>query len=456
MFTYICIYILSLILGKYLITSIAALSLCNCLGKVMSMRTFGVGKIRKMHSKWQLVVPYREMDGAHHTATKMTPLVHGEKTRAQAEELLLKWRDSLVAQDAAEDVSKAHESKILALTTAGIINHSSSALQTRFQDYATKYINDRKLSRSTGKPLENMTKNGYHLTLKNQVIPYLPPDVKVCDVSHEMVEDMLFLLQVEKNYSSSTVTKALNLVRAVLNYAQEHDGLQTNACRGIRAPKKGAPRLNVLYTEEVPKFAAQLASMQQIPAVTTARLALSCGMRVGEIAALTIGNCSLQDGFIHVIANIAKSDGLNGKGHSYKKEPKTEAGKRDIPINSSIRDIIESRKTVIHEELSKDYLNALPTSLHLVGDLKGNWTSTNSLSKQFSTISKSLNISGSMGKPVTLQDLRHTFATYALAKHANIKDVQAILGHASAQVTLDIYAASDPTERISMMEMLAL
>lgn len=454
MFTYICIYILYCKLGKFF-KPVLPLNLMYRLGKVMNMRTFGVGKIRQMNSKWQLVVPYREADGAHHTATKMTTLVYGEKTRAKAEELLLTWRDFLVAQDAAKDVSKAYESKILALTTAGTINHNSPALQKRFQDYATEYIYNRKLSRSTGKPLENMTKKGYLLTLNNQVVPNLPQDVKVCNVTHEMVEDMLFFLQVEKNYSNSTVTKAFNLVRAVLAYAQEHDGLKTNACRGLRAPKKGTPRQNVLYTEEVPKFAAQLASMQQIPAVTTARLALSCGMRVGEIAALTLGNCSLQEGFIHVIANIAKSDGLDGKGHSYKKEPKTEAGKRDIPMNSSIREIIESRKALIHEELSEDNLNVLPPSLYLVGDLESNWRSTNSLSKQFSTISKSLNISGSMGKPVTLQDLRHTFATYALAKHANIKDVQAILGHASAQVTLDIYAASVPAERISMMEMLA-
>lgn len=54
--------------------------------------------------------------------------------------------------------------------------------------------------------------------------------------------------------------------------------------------------------------------------------------------------------------------------------------------------------------------------------------------------------------PYTIMHFWHTFATYALAKGANPKDVQAILGHSSAQMTMDVYAVSDPAERMAMME----
>ena len=53
---------------------------------------------------------------------------------------------------------------------------------------------------------------------------------------------------------------------------------------------------------------------------------------------------------------------------------------------------------------------------------------------------------------MTLHDLRHTFATCALAKGAPVKDVQAVLGHSSAQMTLDVYASSDPERRRGAME----
>jgi integrase len=41
---------------------------------------------------------------------------------------------------------------------------------------------------------------------------------------------------------------------------------------------------------------------------------------------------------------------------------------------------------------------------------------------------------------VTLHDLRHTTASLAISAGANVKAVQRMLGHASAAMTLDIYA----------------
>ena len=42
---------------------------------------------------------------------------------------------------------------------------------------------------------------------------------------------------------------------------------------------------------------------------------------------------------------------------------------------------------------------------------------------------------------VTPHDLRHTAASLAIAAGANVKAVQRMLGHASASMTLDVYAA---------------
>jgi site-specific recombinase XerC len=41
---------------------------------------------------------------------------------------------------------------------------------------------------------------------------------------------------------------------------------------------------------------------------------------------------------------------------------------------------------------------------------------------------------------MTLHDLRHTAASLAVSVGANVKSVQRMLGHASAAMTLDIYA----------------
>ena len=41
---------------------------------------------------------------------------------------------------------------------------------------------------------------------------------------------------------------------------------------------------------------------------------------------------------------------------------------------------------------------------------------------------------------VTVHDLRHTAASLAVSSGANVKAVQRMLGHASAAMTLDVYA----------------
>ncbi len=45
-----------------------------------------------------------------------------------------------------------------------------------------------------------------------------------------------------------------------------------------------------------------------------------------------------------------------------------------------------------------------------------------------------------MMTPATIHDLRHTAASLAVSAGANVKAVQRMLGHASAAMTLDVYA----------------
>ena len=46
---------------------------------------------------------------------------------------------------------------------------------------------------------------------------------------------------------------------------------------------------------------------------------------------------------------------------------------------------------------------------------------------------------------LTIHDLRHTAASLAIGAGANVKAVQLMLGHASAAMTLDVYAGFSPT-----------
>ena len=55
---------------------------------------------------------------------------------------------------------------------------------------------------------------------------------------------------------------------------------------------------------------------------------------------------------------------------------------------------------------------------------------------------------------LNVHTLRHTFATRLLEKGANIKAVSEILGHASVQITLDIYSHALPNLKKDTVDLL--
>jgi hypothetical protein len=59
---------------------------------------------------------------------------------------------------------------------------------------------------------------------------------------------------------------------------------------------------------------------------------------------------------------------------------------------------------------------------------------------------------GTQGRVPTFHDLRHTFATYAIAEGVDVKTVSSILGHSNAAMTLNIYASADPESKRAAAE----
>ncbi len=293
------------------------------------MREYAGGFVRAMRGKWQCVVRYRDGGGGEWvTVTHMTDVPVGQRggrTRAEAE--LRRWRDSLLVESAVEEVSARYEAKIAQIEQGQSGRAATAALHETFEEYARSYVCDRRLGRSTGRPLEASSRRGYLTILDNQLLPYLPQGVRIDEVSTDMVEGLLYELQETGRYSLSTTRKAYNLLRSILTQACERDGLTRNPCDGVRAPGRPKPRLNSLPVAEADKLVSTLARMRPTRAVTTAQLALACGMRVGEVAALTMRDCDPSRNIIDVRGSIGRSNGVTERGRSYLKAPKTDAAR---------------------------------------------------------------------------------------------------------------------------------
>jgi integrase len=419
------------------------------------MRSYATGSVREMRGRWQLVTRYRE-EGERKWVmiTRMTDIPAGPngEGRNAAQKALVSWRDSLVMKAAAEEVAAQYERRIL---DQGGRASSSVALNVPLVEYALAYVRNAKLSKVTGQPIEPTSKYVYECIVRNHFARYLPEGVTVAALTPTDVENFVYGLQ-RHGYAVSTVRKSYTLLKSVMQRAVDRDGLPSNPCAAIRPPKTGKPRLNVLTVEDAEDLARRLAHMRQSRVVVSARMALACGMREGEICALKVADCGLGDGFLKVRGSVAKTDrttimGRDGeRGSSFVKSPKSDAGVREIPMNGELRQIVTERVKALQRECAESG-RAFGPGLYLVGYADGRWFCPGTLSHQWHALSEATGITGMLGKPPTLHDLRHTFATVALAKGVGVKEVQAVLGHSSAAMTLNVYAVSDPSTRVRAM-----
>ena len=174
-------------------------------------------------------------------------------------------------------------------------------------------------------------------------------------------------------------------------------------------------------------------------------IALSTGMRIGEKCGLTWADVSLETRTVWVRRTIARHD-----GKYYLKKPKTRGSMRDIPVAESLARSLDERRKAQATELIVAVLS--PTEermsrLYVLGGIDGSFMSPTRLSKEWKMLAESLGLVGTQGRRPTFHDLRHTFATYAIAEGVDVKTVSSILGHSNAAMTLNIYASADPDSK---------
>lgn len=141
---------------------------------------------------------------------------------------------------------------------------------------------------------------------------------------------------------------------------------------------------------------------------------LETGLRVGEIKALMWSD--IHDRRIIINRNMVYVD-----GKELIHEPKSESGKRMIPLtNKAYRIIRECRK----QKIVGQYV-FLEDGKHLT---------TAALNRNLLFVCKKLGIDR-----ISMHGLRHSFATRCIEKGMRPKTLQKILGHATLQMTMDLY-----------------
>lgn len=304
---------------------------------------------------------------------------------------------------------------------------ASKACET-VAEYFKKYVDARSLS------IERSSANELRRILRTHIAPTIGK-IELDELTPDDVQAWVTMLS--KEYAPSTVKKCLTNLRSAIREAVDRDRLAKDPTRGVKNPKLPASKPNALDERGRAKVASFIALDPAKPLNIGFALALYMGLREGEICGLRWRCVDLDAKTLEIRETIGR-DGSKW----YVKEPKTGGSIRKLYIPDSLAEALRAR----HAHMGEENLGSGLTldELFVVGDPAGGYMQPHYLSTRWRIAADALELIGTQGRRPTFHDLRHTFATAAIAHGVDIKTVSSFMGHANAAMTMNTYADADP------------
>lgn len=262
--------------------------------------------------------------------------------------------------------------------------------------------------------LKPSTRHRYGVLLRNQVLPVWA-DVTLDRVTHADVSGWVASMSAA-SLSPSTVRQAHRVLSRVMQLAVQDGRVPRNVAEGVPLPRSRQPQSRFLTLDEVERLAAAADWIGD--GGDLVRLLALTGLRFGEAIALRAGRVDLKRRRISVVQSVTEVNGTLEWGL-----PKNHQV-RSVPVAQSLVERLERRC----EGKAPDAL--IFTSPHGQPIRIQNWSK-----RVFIPATVAAQLAG-----VTPHDLRDTAASLAVTAGANVKAIQRMLGHASAAMTLDVYA----------------
>jgi integrase len=244
----------------------------------------------------------------------------------------------------------------------------------------------------------------------------------------------------QATHSSTTVHHIHGILRQALKKAQRVGLLGQNVTDVVEAPKIASKEMQVFDRDQARAF-LEAAAGDRFEALY--ELALSTGMRQGELLGLHWNDIDLETGRLTVKYTLASI-----RGHLSITEPKTRSARRQILLTPRTVAALRAYRTYQKEEMLRRGVKWEPTTLVFSTWQGKPYQAVHLLRWSFRPILKKA------GLPrIRFHDLRHTCATLLLlSPRANVKAISEMLGHANIRTTLNTYAHVLPTMQENIVE----
>ena len=266
-----------------------------------------------------------------------------------------------------------------------------------FEQYLD-YLNSKSLSENTIKNYFRDLIEYFEYLKQNNLSPR-----KSIEQSH--IRKMLSYI-IEKNFKSNSVSRKITAIKSYIAFLEKFGFIKDNYSELISIPKKSKTLPKVMTKKEINQLIEQVenSSKKNLRDDALIELIYSTGLRVSEASAITMGQINFDRSEINVL----------GKGNK----------ERIVVFNKKSKDKLTNY-------LKKDKRFISTNSSYLFQNRFQGQLSPRSIQR---ILKKYLNFSGINSKYST-HTLRHSFATHLLEGGADIKVIQQLLGHSSAETT---------------------
>ena len=323
-------------------------------------------------------------------------------------------RKSVTAETQEEVKAKLDELK-LSIYTGKFVNANTITFSQ-----LVKQIYDEKLAMNEIQP------QTYYRTMETVKLCKEINDIPVQKIDSTAIKQLLLS---KVDYANSTIKKMYIILNQCFKEALKRKIISDNPMLDVRKPKstKKTKKIRALTLDEQKKL-VEVMRNENVRYAEQMLISMFTGMRMGEINALSVNDLNTNFNFINIDKTISKGE----HGEAFVNDTaKTENGNRQIPINETVRPVIEK---IISEYKATDDNVLFHTSA-------GTLIATSVVNTEFRRIVNKYNIQDNTVKgDLSLHSLRHTYATRCIESGMPPKVLQHLMGHSDIKVTLDTYA----------------
>jgi len=277
-----------------------------------------------------------------------------------------------------------------------------------------------RIDNRSGDPYKPSTIRSYRASLERLVLPALGT-LPLSDISRLDVQDFVDGLRAEGR-DPSTIRNTINPLRAIFRRAAERNDVGLNPVSDVRLAAVRGRRDRIATPEEAQRL------LEVIPEQDRALWATAfyAGLRRGELLGLRWEDVDLAGGEIHVERSWDVKAGPI--------EPKSQAGRRKVPIAPVLRDYLDAHKLRQGRDSGLVFgrSETRPFNTSSVWErARKAWAAENKKAEEEGRTERL--------EPIGMHECRHVFASLMSAADVRLEELSEYMGHASIAITYDRY-----------------